>query len=105
MIYIYKYTDKSVRNNNQIVKFNRDIDKVSIISKSGRQKVFELTFNMRDFQRFNPTFNKDYNINEFLKRELRKSGNDKKIEDTLFDRIVDSQRMAFKNVLSQIKGA
>lgn len=99
---VYKYTDKSVRDNNQTVKFDRDTDRVSVISKSGRKKVFELTFNMRDFHKFNPTFNNNYNIDNFLRRELRRSGNDKKIEDTLLDRIVDSQRMAFKNVLSQL---
>lgn len=102
----YTASCKAVRDNIQRVVYDTDIGKVKIISKSGRKKVFEVSFNIEDYLHYKPTFNNFWNMKEFIRKLLISKGKDALIEggslDCLFDRIVDSQCTAFRDVLKQV---
>ena len=97
----YKKTDKSVNGNSQRVVYDTDTDTIKIISKSERQKVFEVSFKMADFKKHRPTFNEFWNMKDFISRLIISKGKDKLIEDVIFDRIIDSQCTALRSVIKE----
>jgi hypothetical protein len=97
----YKVTDKSVHGNSQRVVYDTDTGVVKIISKSERKKVFEVSFKMADFKKHKPTFNDFWNMKDFVSRLIINKGKKEKIEDIIFDRIIDSQCNALRKVIKE----
>jgi len=99
----YSKSDSSVCDNTQRVVYETDTGKVKIISKFGRKKIFEVSFNFEDYLHYKPTFNDFWNMKEFIRKLLINKGKDNLIEGgslgILFDRIIDSQCAAFREVL------
>ena len=99
---VYKYIDRSVEDNSQRCSIDTDTFRVQIVSMFGRRKAFSYAFDYTELLKYNPTFNQSYNIREYLKGQMKDRRLDKQVETVnLFDRILDSQCKAVKEVLKQ----
>jgi len=95
-----KTINKSVRDNYQIATLDKD--KIIIVSKIGRKIAFKYEFEVQELLNYNPTFNKSYNIHDFLKNKIQ-TLNLKWFNflDPFYTRILDAQMYAVLDILKK----
>jgi len=94
-----KVIDKSVTDNPQIAE--KKGEEIIVISKFKKNIAFKYRFKIDEIQRFKPTFNESYNLNQFIRTKIKEL----KLKwfnetEPFYTRIIDSQRCAISKILN-----